>query len=155
MFSKLKEKAVVPKFQRKLVWSKKEKSSFIDTLSKGYTFGAILIYKYEEDDKYSIIDGLQRFTTIEDYIRNQEEYISFEDIINLMIEAFINSESVPYTTLENYKLKLNNAIELFIKELSDDNLTTRAFYRQLQEAVPEIFQDLTTYEYMKLEDITN
>lgn len=43
MFNELKNNAVVPKFQRKLVWSMNEKKSFIDTLSKGYPFGAILI----------------------------------------------------------------------------------------------------------------
>lgn len=153
MFNELKERAVVPKFQRKLVWSKNEKRSFIDTLSKGYPFGAILIYKYEEDDKYSIIDGLQRFTTIEHYIRNPEEYISFEDIIDRIIEVFLNYESSPQTTLENYRIKLNNAIELFIEESNHDR-TTRAFSKKLQEFVPGRFQDMTQEDIWSLEDIT-
>src|SRR5690625_3170415 len=105
MFKDLRERAVVPKFQRKLVWSKSEKRGFIDTLSKGHPFGAILIYKYEEDEKYSIIDGLQRFTTIEDYINNPEEYISFEDIVEHILGEFVNHESVAQTTLDNYRTK--------------------------------------------------
>src|SRR5690625_4578376 len=126
MFNELKERAVVPKFQRKLVWSKSEKKSFINTLSKGYPFGAILIYKYEEDNKYSIIDGLQRFTTIEDYIRNPEDYISFEDIVEHILGEFVNHESVAQTTLDNYRTKLTFAIESFVKESSIDN-STQAF----------------------------
>jgi len=153
MFNELKEKAVVPKFQRKLVWSKNEKGSFIDTLSKGYPFGAILIYKYEEDDKYSIIDGLQRFTTIEDYINNPERYISFEKIVDRILEDFINIESVATTTLENYRFKINNAIDIFIKESANDN-STHAFYDKLGELVPDVFQNFTLEEYQKLENIT-
>lgn len=154
MFNELKKRAVVPKFQRKLVWSKNEKISFIDTLSKGYPFGAILIYKYEEDDKYSIIDGLQRFTTIEDYINNPERYISFEEIVDNILNVFINIESVATTTIENYKIKLNNAIELFVKESTNDN-STNAFYNKLEELIPEVFQDFKMEEYIKLEKVTN
>lgn len=154
MFNELKKSAVVPKFQRKLVWSKNEKKSFIDTLSKGYPFGSILIYKYEEDSKYSIIDGLQRFTTIEDYIKNPEKYISFGEIVSFILETFTEIESIAYTTLENYKSKLNIAIELFIKESINGDDSTNAFYSNLKELVPEIFQNLKMEEYIKLEKIT-
>lgn len=152
MFNRLKEKAVVPKFQRKLVWSKSEKKSFIDTLSKGYPFGAILIYKYEEDDKYSIIDGLQRFTTIQDYLSNPEDYISFEDIVDLMVSTFFQDDSFAQTTIDNYRHKLYQSIEIFVKELDEDR-STSALYEKLQELIPDIFNDLPTQQYIKLEKI--
>lgn len=153
MFAELKQRAVVPKFQRKLVWSKSEKRSFIETLSKGYPFGAILIYKYEEDDKYSIIDGLQRFTTIEDYIKNPEEYISFRRIVTLIIDKFIDIDSTPITTLEHYKISISKAIDLFIKDKYDYH-STNDFYIKLKEVIPDVFSDLKTEEYIKLEEIT-
>lgn len=154
MFNDLHKKAVVPKFQRKLVWSKKEKKSFIDTLSKGYPFGAILIYKYEEDEKYSIIDGLQRFTTIEDYIKNPEKYISFEEEVENMMEVFIEIDSIADSTIENYKSKLNSVIELFVKESINGDDSTNAFYEKLEESLPEIFENFDRKEYVKLEKIT-
>ncbi|MHC5248550.1 DUF262 domain-containing protein [Enterococcus sp. LJL90] len=65
-FDDLDQTVVLPSFQRKLVWSKAEKKSFIETLHNGYPFGAILVYQYPNEEKISLIDGLQRFTTIRD-----------------------------------------------------------------------------------------
>ena len=45
LFTELQKNAVVPKFQRKLVWSNIEKKNFITTLSNGHPFGSKLIYK--------------------------------------------------------------------------------------------------------------
>lgn len=154
MFKELREKAVVPKFQRKLVWSKSEKRSFIDTLSNGHPFGAILIYKYEEDEKYSIIDGLQRFTTIQDYISNPEEYISFEDIVEKIFDSFFDSESIPPTTADNLKHKINGAILSFVKQMDKDN-STRTFYRMLKEATVIGFENFEAEDFFELEKITN
>src|SRR5690625_376376 len=154
MFKDLRERAVVPKFQRKLVWSKSEKRGFIDTLSKGHPFGAILIYKYEEDEKYSIIDGLQRFTTIEDYINNPEEYITFEDITENIMKILFGTESIPPTTTDNFKLKINGAILSFVKQMGKDN-STSTFIKMLEEAIPSEFQSFEKEDFFKLDKITN
>ncbi|MGI6474652.1 MAG: DUF262 domain-containing protein [Thermoactinomyces vulgaris] len=58
----------LPKFQRNLVWKEKNKIEFIESLKKGYPFGTLLLYKQEDkDDIFSLIDGLQRSSTIKDY----------------------------------------------------------------------------------------
>lgn len=154
-FPELEERAVVPKFQRKLVWSKNEKESFIETLSKGYPFGAILIYKYENEEKFSIIDGLQRYTTIRDYVGNPEKYINFEDIIeDDILKNFIEIESTPQTTLHNARKELDHTIQLFIKEQSDDR-STSIFHEMLKKSLPEFFMDIDVEEYKELEKITS
>ena len=58
-FSELEKNVVLPTFQRKLVWSKAQKKSFINTLHEGFPFGSILVYRYPDADKLSLIDGLQ------------------------------------------------------------------------------------------------
>ena len=55
---------VVPPYQRGYVWSEKQKEQFIDTLKRGLPFGTILLYRDEKENKYQIIDGLQRCTTM-------------------------------------------------------------------------------------------
>lgn len=36
----------LPKYQRRLVWSKKDKVSFVETLRNRYPFGSILVYMF-------------------------------------------------------------------------------------------------------------
>ena len=83
-FDDLNNNVVLPDFQRRLVWSESQKKSFIETLKNGYPFGSILIYKYKKDglldEKYSLIDGLQRITTIDEYKKTPHKYINFESI---------------------------------------------------------------------------
>jgi hypothetical protein len=75
-YEELKNEVTIPKYQRRLVWKDNERKEFIKTLSKGFPFGSILVYKYEKDSGknnkklYSIIDGLQRFSTIKKFEGN-------------------------------------------------------------------------------------
>lgn len=41
---------------------KSAKERFIETLKLGFPFGSLLLYKLSEE-KYLLIDGLQRFST--------------------------------------------------------------------------------------------
>lgn len=72
-FKELEDSVELPNFQRRLVWSQKEKKAIIETLHKGYPFGAILIYKYSDREKLSLIDGLQRYTTMKDFKKKSWE----------------------------------------------------------------------------------
>ncbi|WP_442951683.1 DUF262 domain-containing protein [Paenibacillus sp. GYB003] len=49
------------RYQRKLVWTKDEKSQLIDTMIKRYPLPLILLAEVEIDGvaKYEIIDGMQ------------------------------------------------------------------------------------------------
>lgn len=155
-FPELEKRAVVPKFQRKLVWSTKEKESFIETLSKGYPFGAILIYKYENDEKYSIIDGLQRYTTIRDYVSNPEKYIKFDEIVEEdILKRFINTETIPESTQHNVRKKISEIIQLFTKTIPKDKSPTGVFHEMLKKEVPEFFSGIELKQYQELERITN
>ena len=78
-FSELQNKITIPKFQRGLVWSEKKKQSFIHTLKEGLPIGVLLLAK-DGDDKYLIVDGLQRFSTMIDYSNNIFKYVSKDEI---------------------------------------------------------------------------
>lgn len=147
LFYELQQRAVVPKFQRKLVWSNNEKKNFIETLSQGYPFGSILIYKYENDNKYSIIDGLQRFTTIEDYIDNPEKYIDFDDVVESIMDKFIDRNLFAQTTFDNYKIKIKNIIESYVK---NKNSTLVDFINAFRNELPEVFGN---YEWDRLSQL--
>lgn len=63
------------KYQRKLVWTLKEKQDFIDTILHNYPVPIFLLakYKLENENSYrkEIIDGLQRLNAIFSFIKNE------------------------------------------------------------------------------------
>jgi uncharacterized protein with ParB-like and HNH nuclease domain len=87
-----KGKLVVPKFQRDIVWSVKQRLELFDSIRKGFPIGSLLFWNPEKDDfgynkkigpytldlntnKYSyIIDGYQRITTLFSALINPEDY---------------------------------------------------------------------------------
>ena len=78
-----KDKVVIPQYQRKLVWALKQKKEFIDSIKKGFPFGALLLFKNGSEGsitKYALVDGLQRTTTIKDYVENPTKFIEKDDI---------------------------------------------------------------------------
>ncbi len=63
-------KVVIPIFQRGLRWDTVRRKSFIDSLERGYPFGSLLFAKQEGINKYSVVDGLQRGSTVCDFVNN-------------------------------------------------------------------------------------
>ncbi|MDE0423572.1 MAG: DUF262 domain-containing protein [Candidatus Poribacteria bacterium] len=80
-----------PEFQRRLVWSNKHKSAFIQTVLDGYPFPEIYIAAGEVDPvtgegKEMLVDGQQRLTTLKQYfeaspdLRLSKEVISYSKL---------------------------------------------------------------------------
>lgn len=75
------------KYQRKLVWTEKEKQSLIDSIIKGYPIPLILFAESVNADGkviYEILDGLQRLNAIVGFIENefswQNKYFDVEQL---------------------------------------------------------------------------
>jgi hypothetical protein len=67
-----------PDFQRRLVWSNKEKISFIETVLMGFPFPEIYIAAGDVDSTTGIateylVDGQQRITTLHHYFKGNDE----------------------------------------------------------------------------------
>nr|WP_255347152.1 DUF262 domain-containing protein [Thermoactinomyces sp. Gus2-1] len=81
----------LPKFQRNLVWKEKNKIEFIESLKKGYPFGTLLLYKQEDkDDIFSLIDGLQRSSTIKDYYEQPTKYFPRSNIDDTLCKKILS-----------------------------------------------------------------
>lgn len=78
---------VVPQYQRGIVWTQTQKDKLIDSLKKGYPFGTILLYRMNNRDR--IIDGLQRSSTIFDFMQNPSRFFNENDIDLEMIQSII------------------------------------------------------------------
>lgn len=71
-------KITIPKYQRGAVWDKKRKEKLIDSMNKGFPFGSILLY--ENNGTRQIIDGLQRSTTIIEFVKNPAKFFTSDNI---------------------------------------------------------------------------
>ena len=63
-------KITVPDFQRGIVWGLDDRQKLVDSIFSGYPIGSLLLFKRGNSDdqiQYSLIDGLQRSTTLRIY----------------------------------------------------------------------------------------
>lgn len=63
-----------PPYQRRSVWTRKDKQYFLDTIFKKYPCPAIFLHKTQDDRgraTYHVVDGKQRLQTIIDFFQNK------------------------------------------------------------------------------------
>lgn len=111
-------KVVVPIFQRGLRWEDSRRAAFIDSLHKGYPFGSLLFAKHTIPNTYSVVDGLQRGSTVCDFVynplrKNNLSKIDDETLTNIRHALFPNNEMHI----------INDRIELIILEYFDEKKT--------------------------------
>lgn len=99
-YSELQDKIEIPKFQRGLVWNKTKKKEFIRTLKAGLPIGVLLLSK--KGDKYLIVDGLQRFTTMKEYSKDFFSYIEKSEITDVDLMSIIIASSDARTVFDAY-----------------------------------------------------
>jgi hypothetical protein len=60
----------IPVFQRGIVWNNDQKKKLIESIKLGYPVGSLMAYETYEENKpvWSLIDGLQRTSTIIEYL---------------------------------------------------------------------------------------
>ena len=82
-----------PPYQRKSVWSPKDKKFFIDTIFRNYPSPAIFLHKSINDQGqslYHVVDGKQRLSTIIDFVQDKIKIdVEFGDDL----EKYTNSTS--------------------------------------------------------------
>ncbi len=131
LYNKIASGALItgPDYQRKLVWKKQHKFSFIETILLNFPFPEIYIASDEMDieklqAKEVVVDGQQRLTTIVDYIKGAGE--------------FINQKAItPFDelTAEEKKEFLNYSIS--VKDLKDIG----------QDKIKEVFKRINSANY--------
>lgn len=106
-------KIIIPKFQRNLVWSSKQKKSFIDSIKKGFPIGAFLLSNIGSEGKitmYSLIDGLQRATTLKEYIGapTSKLFFDYTNIDSDLLEETITSINIEGLEVDTLSITIAN-----------------------------------------------
>lgn len=120
-FSELKDTIVIPKFQRGLVWSKTKKKEFIKTLKAGLPIGVLLLSK--KGEKYRIVDGLQRFTTMMEYSRDYFSYIEKAEITDFDLTSIIYASPDARATFDNYTEVAKQKVKENMRDIIVDHIS--------------------------------
>ena len=67
------------------MWKPSQKERLIDSIKNGFPFGTILLYQ-KDDNTYQLIDGLQRSSTIYEYLHNPAKFFRENDISDAAVE---------------------------------------------------------------------
>jgi len=64
------DEILIPKFQRKFVWTLSQSSKLVESFLLGLPVPSIFLYKEKESQKFLVIDGQQRLKTVFGYFEN-------------------------------------------------------------------------------------
>lgn len=87
------KRIVIPRFQRGQRWKTKREETFIDSIRRGYPVGTLLFYKTIEQQQdgtinevYTLVDGLQRSTTIFRYMKEPMKFFNMSDVSDELVD---------------------------------------------------------------------
>lgn len=138
-----KTKIEVPTFQRNLVWSDEQKKMFIDSVKRGFPIGTLLFYKIPGKDTYSLIDGLQRSSTILDYINNPTRYFDASDVENDVVEELFIDLNITNLSKELFSEKIRSDIKSF---LGNSNMNDTMLIAKCAKHIREKYVDGDIHE---------
>jgi len=110
----------IPRFQRSLVWSESQRRMLVDSLYRGYPIGAILGYqtgkKNGTRNVIQIVDGLQRTTAINEYLKQPLFYAPVDRVFGeSFVEAIVKQLGLEETSDSNSNVF--SALETWMKEV--------------------------------------
>lgn len=137
----------LPKFQRGFVWTAAKKNDFVETLHKGFPFGALLVYpeSQEADSKLVLLDGQQRLSTIQQYKNdplkfwkplNLDEYKETLASVNSLLAEKSQLDEKTFDSLVDGKDDLAD----WADEVADDKQVRKAlrdYVKALQQKIAE------------------
>lgn len=84
---------LTPDFQRNFVWDHTRQSKLIESVLLGLPLPSIYLSQYK-DGRLTVVDGLQRLTTIKRFLNNEFKLTNLEYLVNCNDKTFAELESV-------------------------------------------------------------
>lgn len=122
------------KYQRKLVWTIEEKQRLIDSIIKNYPIPLILL-AHTKDDKYEVIDGMQRLDAIFSFIDNKyplesEQYFDVNEFqTSKLYNKSRDSEDKKFISRQECANITEYQLAVTIFPVEDENSVTDIFGR--------------------------
>jgi len=142
-FSYLKDKITVPRFQRGLRWGREKQKAFIKTLKAGLPVGTLLLYpEGAGNNKYLVVDGLQRFTAMLKYTQNYFEYVEPDEFTDSDLMAIILSSKDAKEIYDKYQHKDQQRVFNEMRAIIASNIKGRQENDNLLQITKRIREEL-------------
>lgn len=128
----------IPSFQRGIVWNDSQKKKLVESIKLGYPVGSLMAYETYEDNKpiWSLIDGLQRTSTIIEYldkpfkVADPSLFYSLENLSKISQILYLDNAS-------SHISELSEVLDSWLK-LMETNDQARGFHAgKLQQYLTE------------------
>lgn len=143
-----KKKIVIPMFQRGKRWKADKEESFIDSLKKKYPIGTLLFYRTTKDDQeiYTLIDGLQRGTTIRKYLSSPTMFFKLDQIPNETLETIHTLSISQGGNIEIQKSKVDEILVNYVKSLKTfDDFEIAELFSLISKEMPLLSTHLVEF----------
>ncbi len=138
-----KRRLFVPDYQRRFVWREDKQCCFIESLFMGLPIPSIFLGRSQRNGSYEIIDGVQRLSSIKNFVEGRLKLEGLKKIVSLNDRTF---DQLSDETRENFLDKSLRTIVLFnklkeepIKELFKRVNTTSEKLSEF-ETIREVFK---------------
>lgn len=145
---------IAPRFQRHFVWDKTRQSRLIESIFLGLPLPAIYLSEYD-DGRMTIVDGLQRISTIRDFMDNKlrlcnMEYFDFcngktfseLNLPELQLRRFYRTQitcfKIDYRSPNQLKYDLFRRLNTGGKALNDQEIRNCLSRKDVQETLYEM-----------------
>lgn len=146
---KLQANIELPHFQRNVVWTDEKRKNFINTVLSGAPFGSLLLYK--ETDNYLLVDGLQRYTSLRDFLTNPSFYINIAENCKEDIDKIITILSETHLITNFSSLRKN-----FISKIEETYCLNKEVAKMSEELIEYLpVSGLNNSILLKLQKIIN
>ncbi len=142
-YHQLKGRVTLPKFQRSLVWNKERQEKFIRTALAGDPFGVLLIYLDPKTHEQQVIDGLQRFTTLQRFEKSPFEFVEFCSVDYPMIAEIVKQIHHVFPNDEqNIRTGVDSMIIESIEASGLDDQEGESFKHMLLEKIERMYPEI-------------
>lgn len=138
------KRIVIPRFQRGKRWKAKREEKFIDSIRRGYPVGTLLFYKTIEqqpdgtvNEVYTLVDGLQRSTTIFRYMKAPMKFFDESGVSNELVDDVFTLLGFPEMQKNNIASEIKKVYVEYIQGLKSYKIPqTYPLAKAILAAVP-------------------
>ncbi len=118
----------IPRYQRGIVWTHKQREALLESIAFGYPVGALLAFQTTQKNNkgtaplvWQLVDGLQRASTLIDYMENPfaiagvNSFVEAQDVAQL-------SEQIYESPTHDQQESIKNLIENWLKSIKKPEL---------------------------------
>jgi hypothetical protein len=152
----------IPRYQRGIVWTDKQKEALLESISFGYPVGSLLAFQTgQKNDKgsaplvWQLVDGLQRSSTLIEYMDNPftiagiSSFIDSSDILNLANKIY---DTPTHDQVENVATLLETWLKIVKKpeaEAGFSNVKLLQYLRSTLTDSEKIHDDAAVLELVE------